>query len=254
MRHYQNPPIVEALMEVFFTGAQRGLAVRDAFFARIRARFPTERLLNQAGVEVNLVPGQTSARLSQGEPRFQFLTQDESQMVQLGPDLLVFNQVRSDPQVPYPRFEQWRPIVLEMLALYREVAQPTGVDRLGVRYINRLVIPHPSMRMEDYFTVYPQVPDTLGARHGPFLMNLELAAPREEHQLLFTLGSTPVEQPGSMAYLLDLYDILPLGPSDPFESIPKRLDEAHDNIVTTFEHTITDTTRALFGEAEDGNR
>jgi uncharacterized protein (TIGR04255 family) len=252
-RHYQNPPIVEALVEIFFTGAQRGLAVRDAFFARIRDRFPTERVLNQTGLEVNMSPGQASARLSQGEPRFQFLNPDESQMTQLAPGLLVFNQVRTNPQVPYPRFERWRPIALEMLNLYREIAQPAGVDRLGVRYINRLIIPRPSMLMEDYFTVYPQVPDTLNSRHGPFLMNMELAAPHEEHQLLFTLGSTPSEQPGTMSYLLDLYNILPLGPSDSFETLPQRLDEAHDNIVTTFEYTITDTTRTLFGEAENGD-
>jgi uncharacterized protein (TIGR04255 family) len=252
-RHYQNPPIVEALVEIFFTGSKQGLAVRDAFLPRVQERFPTGRLLGQVGFEVNVGPKQANARFSQAEPRFQFLTSDQSQMIQLGPDLLVFNLLRPNPQVPYPRFEVWQPIVLEMLAHYREVAQPTGIDRLGVRYINKVTIPQTQMRMEEYFTIYPQVPDTLGDQHGSFLMNLELPGLYPNHQLLLTFGSTSPEQPEAMAYLLDLYDIVPMGSPDSFELIPQRLDEAHNNIVTTFEYAITDTTRQLFGEAQDAS-
>jgi uncharacterized protein (TIGR04255 family) len=238
---------------MFFTGSRHGLPVRDALLPRVQERFPTGRVLGQVGFQVDVGSRQANARFSSAEPRFQFLTPDESQMIQLGPDLLVFNLLRPHPQVSYPRFEVWRPTVLEILAHYRDVAQPGGLDRIGVRYINKVVIPQAQMRMEDYFTIYPQVPDTLGAQHGAFSMNLELAGLYADHQLLVTFGSTSPDQPDEMAYLLDLYDIVPMGSTDSFELLPQRLDEAHHNIVTTFECAITDTSRQLFREVPNAS-
>jgi uncharacterized protein (TIGR04255 family) len=252
-RHYKEPPIVEALAEIFFTGSREAASIKDAFYARIQDRFPTQKQLDQVGVEVRVAPGQAAAQFEQRAPRFQFLTEDGTRMIQLEQDLLVVNQLHPNPQVPYPHFEEWQPIVIEMLDLYRELAQPNSVDRLGVRYINRVVIPHTRFQMEQYFTLYPQVPDELGGEHGSFLMRLEIPAFYDDHRLFITFGSAPPDpgQEDKAAYLLDIYDVVPMGEPDSLKTVGRRLDEAHGSIISTFENSITPTARKLFGELEN---
>lgn len=247
-RHYENPPIVEALVEVFFRGSQKDVSIPERFHQRIQDRFPQQQRLDQLGLEVNVAQGQAGARLSHEGMRFRFLSEDQSRMVQLADDLLVVNLLRPGPQVPYPSFEEWRPIVLEMLGLYQEFAQPEAIDRLGVRYINRVVIPELRFRMENYFRIYPFVPDDLADEHGPFLMRVEIPPQHPGHQLLVTFGSAPPEEEESTAHLLDFYDIVPMDPANGLKAVERPLDEAHENLVRAFEYSITDEARRLFRE------
>ena len=162
-------------------------------------------------------------------------------MVQVGPGLVVLNQLR-----PYPHFEEWSPVFLEMVDHYRQIVGPASVARLGLRYINRIVIPEQPVWMEDYFRLYPFLPPELGLEHGPFLMRVELRPRHRHHQLLVTFGSAQAERSGEMAYLLDSYDNLPNLNSSDFALVATWLEEAHDNVEHAFESAITDKTRQLF--------
>jgi uncharacterized protein (TIGR04255 family) len=150
--------------------------------------------------------------------------------------------------LPYPRYEEWRDAAQTTLDVYRQLVAPDGIDRLGMRYINQVRIPSPTIRMEEYFRVYAEVPPELGGSHGPFMLQLLMQPVCPGHQLTLTLGMNPAEPSGTTNILLDLYDLLPLGGRDAFGEFPRLLDEAHANIVHTFEHTVTDASRKLFGE------
>ena len=137
-----------------------------------------------------------------------------------------------------------------MLSLYRGLARPRGIERIGLRYINRVVIPHAAFEMETYFRVYPFIPTELATMHGPFLMRLELPRLNRGHQLILTFGNAPVDKAGTLALLLDLYDIVALGEAKG-DDIEAPLNEAHGNLNHAFENTITDAARALFEEIKD---
>ncbi len=91
------------------------------------------------------------------------------------------------------------------------------------------------------------MPDELGVAHGPFMLQLMLPM-RSGHQLTLTLGTNPTDQPGTLSFLLDLYDVVLLGGRDAFGDVQRLLDQGHENIIHTFENTITDMSRRLFGE------
>lgn len=242
-RRYRNPPVVEALAEIYFTGSAWDMTVPGSFYERIKERFPHKGQVDVVGVDIELGPEGTSARSVAETPRSQFSTADRSRMVQVGRDLLVVNQLR-----PYPHFEAWSPVIPEMLSEYRELAQPTGVARLGVRYINRITIPQPGILMEQYFKIYPEIPSELGDEHGPFFLRIALRPRHAGHSLLVTIGSATPEQPEQMAYLLDLYDTVPMDDPVALDIVLRRVNEAHENIEHAFENAITDATRALFDE------
>ena len=239
-RRYANPPVVEALCEVLTTRSQWDATIPGLFYERVKDRFPKRGQRADLGIEVTLGPETPDARVTQREPRSQFSRDDGSRMVQVGRDLVVVNQLR-----PYPQFEEWRPEVLRALDVYRELAKPAGVDRLGLRYINRVVVPETQFPMDRYFRIHPQVPRELSASHGPFMLRLDLPASSGEHRLLITFGSAPSDA-GTTAFILDLYDMVGIGPKEGFASLERRIDEAHANVEKAFEGAITDSARALF--------
>jgi uncharacterized protein (TIGR04255 family) len=242
-RHYERPPLVEALCEIHFTGSSWDATIPGLFYERVRGEYPKKLQLEMGGIEVQILPGQTQTRQFTPEPRVRFSREDESRLVQVARDLLVVNQLR-----PYTHFEDWRAVVHATLRLYRELAAPVGIARLAVRYINLIPVSSASIRMKDFFRIYATIPEELGGDHGPFLLHLVMLPVCRNHQLTITLGTNPAASAEAPSILLDLYDVVSLAGRDAFTELQRLLDEAHANIVHTFENTITDAARTLFGE------
>jgi uncharacterized protein (TIGR04255 family) len=242
-RRYESPPIVEALCEIYFTGSRWDSTIPGLFYEQARRNYPQKSQIALVGVEMQVGPGQAETRPLSFEPRMRFARDDNSRLLQLARDLLILNQL-----APYPGYEGWREELHRNLEVYRELAAPGGIDRLGVRYINRVNVPGLGLRMEDYFRVYPEIPPELSGAHGPFILQVLMIPVCPGHQLTLTLGTSPPHPQGVLSFVLDLYDVVLLGGRDAFKEVRHLLDESHANIVHTFENTITDTSRKLFKE------
>jgi uncharacterized protein (TIGR04255 family) len=248
-RRYRRPPLVEAFCEIYFSGSEWDSTIPGLFYERVRHQFPDKSAAEQLTVELQFPPAK--AQILPEQPRIIFARTDKTRLIQLTRDLLVVNQLR-----PYTSFEDWREIVLATVGIYRELARPTGFNRLGVRYVNRIEIPvrptewpKPPMRMEDYFRVYPEVPVELGRSHGPFMLQMMLMPAIEPHQLTLSLGFQPSGRPDLFTFMLDLYAVAPLAADErAADRLAEYLDAAHTNVVYLFENSITDATRNLFGD------
>ena len=244
-RKYKNPPVVEALCEIFFNGSKWDGTIPGLFFDKIKDVYPIKKELEQIGVEVSVSKDIQDSKIMRGGRRIQFVKKDKSQLIQIEKDLLVINQLK-----PYPRFEDWKPVIDKMLDLYVDLAKPEGIRRVGVRYINRIVIPLNKFKMEDYFCLYPKVPQSLEAMHGKFMMRLEIPPKNKEHLLVITFGSAPSDSSEVSTEMLDLYDIFTLPSLLPIKDAERYITEAHENIEVAFENSITQKSRALFEEEE----
>lgn len=242
-KKYKNPPVVEALCEIFFAGSQWDSTLPGLFFERVKNDYPRKKELEQIGVEFNVSKDIQGPRVMRGNQRIQFIKSDGSQLVQIEKDLLVINQLR-----PYPRFEDWKPIIDKMAGIYMDLAKPNNIKRIGVRYINRVIIPSDKFKMEDYFCLYPEVPQSLGAMHGKFMMRLEIPPKNKGHLLVVTFGTTPAELSEVSAEMFDLYDICAIPAHLLLKNVDTYIIEAHENIEMAFENSITDKARALFEE------
>lgn len=241
-RKYRQPPIVEALCELYFEGSEWDDTVPGQFYDQIKAHFPIKRQREIQEAQVMLsTAGEASAGVKRLPPWMQFVASDESRLIQIGRDVLVVNQLR-----PYPHFEEWEPMIYSSLEKYRKLANPKGIARLGLRYINRVIIPHGQALMEDYFTVYPQLPKAMGDMHGRFMIRVDLPSQKEGHGVLITFGSAPSEKPDEIAHLLDLYDTFKPEQSMAFDAVTAQVKIAHENIEAAFEGSITDKLRTLF--------
>ena len=246
-RRYRKPPVVEALCEIYFVGSAWDDTVPGRFYDRVKDRFPVKRQREIQEAEVAFsAMGEAAARVRRLQPWMQFISENRDRMIQLGRDLLVVNQLR-----PYPHFEDWEPVLYSALDICRELARPQGIARIGVRYINKVVIPEPVVRMEDYFTIYPHLPSAMGDAHGAFMVRVELPSQKGGHTVLVTFGSAPADAPEHIAHSLDLYDIFQPPQPVALDDVPKEVRTAHDNIVTAFEGSITERLRQLFEPGEE---
>jgi len=240
-RKYRNPPVVEALCEIYFGDSKWDGTLPGRFYEKIKTDYPKTKELQHIGVEVNVSKEAQASKVHRGDSRLQFFKQDGSQLIQIEKDLLVVNQLR-----PYPKFEEWKPVVDKMLGIYIELAGPKGIKQIGTRYIDKIIIPELSFRMEDYFCLYPEVPGSLSDRHGRFMMRLEIPVRHKGHNLVITFGTSMPESASTLALLLDIYDIYTSVELLSAVAVDKYIEEAHENIITAFENCITDKTRKLF--------
>jgi uncharacterized protein (TIGR04255 family) len=246
-RKYRKPPVIEALCELYFAGSEWDDTIPGRFFESptVKRDFPVKRQREIQEAQITFAEGQAAAGVRRLSPWIQFVSEKGDRMIQLARDLLVVNQLR-----PYPRFEDWELLIYRSVDLYTELAKPVGVARLGLRYINRVAIPQPMVRMEDYFTVYPHLPTAMGDMHGGFMIRVELPSQKGSHGVLVTFGSAPPDKPGEIAHLLDLYDIFKPAQPFAFEHVQQEVRAAHDNVEKAFEGSITERLRAMF-EPED---
>lgn len=102
-QQYRKPPVVEALCEMYFEGSEWDDALIGQFYERVQAEFPQKRQQEIQEAQVRFsTPGEAAAGVRRLPHRMQFITEPGDRMIQLGPDLLVVNQLR-----PYASFADW---------------------------------------------------------------------------------------------------------------------------------------------------
>ena len=242
-RKYNNPPVQEALCEIFFSGAAWDSTVPGAFYHEIEQEYPKKGQLKEVGVEFSFSERERIAKFLENNDRMQFRKSDGSQIVQIGQNLFVVNQLK-----PYPRFEEWFPVVKDKFKILMKFVKPAKIEKIGVRYINRIVIPKQIVRMEEYFDIFPELPKRLGDQHGPFMLRLEVPAKHPSHRLLVTFATAPATDQNSSVFALDLYDIYEQPITPDIEQVVKIATEGHENIEPAFEGCIKDSLRTIFDE------
>ncbi len=246
-RKYKKPPVIEALCEIYFADSNWDDTISGRFYDRIKEQFPDKRQrdVQQARVEFQPQGGVSAASIRRLPSWMQFISPPRGRMIQVAQNLVVVNQLK-----PYTRFADWEPTIHLALKTYSELARPRAIVRVGLRYINHIAVPGDRIRMEDYFRIYPKLPDPIGDTHGAFLVRAEAPSVVEGHQILITFGTAPAE-PGRLAFLLDLYDIFqPDQPGAGFEDFPRVVAQAHQSVVAAFEGSLTDRLRKLLDEEE----
>lgn len=240
---YKNPPVIEALCEFFFEGGKWDPTIPGLFYEKVKKEYPQKKVISHTEVKVDMSSeGETIQTHRAAEARTRFIRLDGSALVQVARNLLVFNQLR-----PYPKFEEWKHKALEALSIYKELCQPEKISKIGVRYINQILIPCEMILMEDYFQLYPELPVAISEAHGRFFMSLEIPI-QKNHRTTVTLGNISPDAVGCVKYVLDIYDIIASPIS--FEELEALVVQAHDNIERIFENSITDKLRELFQEVK----
>lgn len=250
-RSYPRPPVVEAIVDI--TTAHDGPAVL-ADLARVtdgdEALYPTRQNLIASDFTIDQIAG-TVEPVQQRVAGYLYTTgQPVTAAVQVRQDGFAFSRHAPTPDdYPAAGWDAWHQEAARLWVKYVTAARPRRVTQLRVRYINRLAIPSAQFRPQEYFTLYPTVPDDLAPGMAGYLFRVTLPRPDVSGAML-TVTEGVLDQapsaPGITPMLLDIDLVCPTALAPDAVEVWNLLDILHAHVIDAFEASITDTARRLF--------
>lgn len=242
-KKYKNPPIIEALCEFQFIPSQPwDITIPGLFYEKIKDEFPIRQQQTGFGLSFQPKEGLLEQKVEMTQ-RIQFFRPDKSALIQVGQDLLTINHLK-----PYPTWEVLKPLIINNLIKYKEISNPKGFKRIGLRYINRIEFEKGPIELTDYFNYYPFLPSKLPQIHESFLVRVEIPYEGGRDRLIMNLGSIIPEKPEILPLLLDLDYIMAIPEHISLDQAYDWIENAHTVIENAFEACLTDKARAMFGE------
>ena len=254
-RQYKNPPIEEALCEFRFEpGQEWDLTIPGRLHVKLSKEY-SGKPQQQKFVDVSLDAQKGKPpRLSYGEglEKVQLFTQDGKRIVAVGQDVLSIHMLRpyQDPQRPdHSGWDEFQDRIKQALNVYWEEVQPKGVLRVGIRYLNKIVVPEKAVAVENYLN--SALPDVKGLpdHQNSFLSRAGYVYGDGVH-LVLAQRSIDAPPPNQVEFLLDI-DVI-WANTEPVEkdvALAKAVD-LRDRERDAFEAVITDKARELF-DADD---
>jgi len=242
-RHYGNAPITEAIIDlrVSFEASIEIVAIAAAF-ASEQERYPNQKRLKQGTGQFEF--GQqitTSARAE--EIGIAFRSVDEKQVVQFRRDGFTFSRL-----APYERWQGFRGEAERLWKLFRSELAPSSIDRLAVRYINRIELPPSADDLTLWLKTYPEIADGISQPMAGFFMHVMIPQPELDASLAIveTVDTQRSKDHGGVAIILDLDLFRTSNVPQDEDGIWEFFDKLHTRKNEVFESCITDMARGLF--------
>jgi uncharacterized protein (TIGR04255 family) len=150
---------------------------------------------------------------------------------------------------PYPTWEEFKPAIKRGFDALTEVVKVTSLQRIGVRYINRVEIAHPVVDLEDYFAFRPFVGPALPQDFGNFIVGCLFVFAEGRDACRAQLRDAVPQDPVGAAFVLDLDYYVARPEAVPADEALEWVEAAHTRLEEVFEGCITDRLRQTFSEA-----
>lgn len=242
-----NAPIIEAVLDIDcdLPPSLELEMLKAAATDALQGRYPKfrQQLIHQhvfrkeAGAEPEI-------QMKESLGPMQFLTQDEKQLVQFRPNGFSFNRL-----APYSSLDDYLPEIEASWNTFRELARPLLVRKIGIRMINRILLPMPEGRLDfgDFLLVPPRLPET-GDKLGFIgFLDQHLAADVETGNQANIVKTTELPQDGKLPLILDIDVFHPgqLG-QESWEDLLARIKSLRNLKNRIFRHTLTPQCLNLF--------
>jgi len=203
--HLNNAPITEAIIDFRVRlPANFDLSRLKQAHTQIQDRYPQldeQRIIEE---ELQHTPGQPPKFTvrDQGIVGYFFRSEDQKNLAQFRRNGFTFNRLK-----PYTSWDQVFPEACRLWQIYTTVARPEEISRIAVRFINRLLLPLPSLEFSDYLTAPPALPKGVPQSVSSFLSRVVIHDPETSLNANVVQALEPLlnEQYVSMILDLDVY-------------------------------------------------
>ncbi len=245
-KKYANPPIIEAACEFRFSPDSKwDLAIPGLLYEKVRLEFPTRKQHLIQEVDVVQLPEGLQPQNIRIEPRILFLSEDEKTFIQIGQNFLALNCLK-----PYPTWDAFRPKIRDVYAALTSIVEVKGLQRIGLRYINRIEVASPSVKLENYFEFRPFLGQRLPQAMTAHTMGCAFPFLDGRDSCNVQLINAVPEKPGMGAFLLDIDYFLAQPQTISASNALEWVEEAHEQVENIFEGCITEDLRKLFQEVK----
>lgn len=180
----------------------------------------------------------------QGKGAMQFLTIDEKQLIQYRPNGFSFNRL-----APYDSFDHYLPEIETRWKSFCEIAQPVIIRKIGIRMINRIMLPIVAGRLNfgDFIKTSPRLPDAGSNLAFLGFLDQHMALDTDTGNQVNIVKTTELAQGDQLPMILDIDVFYPceLQPND-WPAIRERLDSLRSLKNRIFRNTLTPQCLSLF--------
>ncbi len=238
---YPLAPIEEAVCAINLPlTVNWDMTVPGAFYERIKADYPFKEVLQGREISLPVKPG--SLPELRGIERIKFSSPDRKSVVILEERGMAISRLR-----PYTSWERLMPQIRAVFNNLSQVVEISSLLRVGLRYINRLEVPHNAGGLEDYFEFRPHMGKIM-THSGPasFMIGVEIPYQDKRDVCRVQLMKTLPNDPHNDAFILDLDYFLARPNALPVEDLDDWIEAAHGRIGQLFEDSLTERMKATF--------
>lgn len=216
--HLSKAPIVEAIVEL---RTRAGAEWAESIIPSVKAalpEYPTANSLHTSAIHIAVGPGQPSGT-PPPTPQTGWLgvhlrTEDTLRLARLERDAFGFSQL-----APYANWTTFETEALRLWEIHRKLANPSEVQRIGLRFINRIEVPIGTDDLAAVLTSPPKPVAGLALPIAGFIHSETLLVPG--HDYVVQLNKTiqpPTEHGCAYAVIIDI-DVSSPGGEKPLAEI-----------------------------------
>lgn len=242
---FTNAPITEALLDIQVTLADASVfQTLEPFCDAISSEYPNRRFRKEWRTEISVSDDRGPFTVSPegGVVGYLLTSADGSQVVQARVNGFTFSRLR-----PYQDWGRMQSEARRLWEIYLDVAAPQSIERIALRYINRLELPLPLEDFRGYVTTAPEIAPGLPQSLSHFLMQLHMPSPHHDAIAIVTETiEPPTGDQTRLPFILDI-DAFRKGVLDPRDTtLWERFEKLHALKNEIFFHSITDKAKELF--------
>jgi len=200
---FSKAPITEAILDIKAKLPDGvGLNIFDEFQENIKDRFGDRKTKHSFEAEFRFSPGKDETTPIVPKDKIEgylFRSKNENKIVQASLDGFTFNKLQ-----PYEDWDKFHGEARKLWELYGKIVKPISIDRIALRYINRIEIPLPFEDFREYILTIPQIAPGLPQTLSYFLLRIEI--PNHEIGAIAIIIQT-VQKPTELQKLPLIFDI-----------------------------------------------
>src|SRR4051812_47823322 len=158
-KRYKSAPITEAVIELRIQPREPFDHTALSDLAHLfKADFPKTAPLRLVQMGVSLHERSSDARMTSSQQAigFRLSKADDSRILQIRRDGFAYSHM-----APYSEWAIFRAEATGLWKRYQAAFPEIKLARCGLRYINRVDVPMLRVELEDYFRMYPKIPDEM---------------------------------------------------------------------------------------------
>lgn len=246
-KRYANPPIVEVSCEFQLSqDTPWDLTIPGLMYEQIKKEFQHREQRSFSEIRINNeareIQQQTNININK---RILFFTNDKKMFVQVGTNFLSINCL-----APYSSWDNFKSKIEKAFHALKEVVDIKGLQRIGLRYVNRIEIPGQSVKLEDFFEFRPFLGSMLPQNITSYIIGCAWPFSDGRDMCRVQLTNAVPNKPEDIASILDLDYFLARPQGILPNQVQEWVDDAHQQIESLFEGCIANRLREIFGEVK----
>lgn len=222
---YNNPPILEATLDIRIKSAialdEKSVKTFAGEYLSGYVFLDSQRSIrHEVKISEGNAPQQTTTDSSWAGVRFQ--SDDGKRIVQFNREGFVFSKL-----APYDNWESFQGEGLSLWETFQKLAKPEAVNRIGLRFINRITMPVGDFNFEHYIQPAPASPVGLDVPFHGYTHQDTLAVPGHKYAINIVRAIQPPQDQENegLGLIVDIDVFTTDAPVDREISVPQMLNE-----------------------------